>query len=391
VTSTPAIPSEARLKIQCLDVLPTFPPQANSQGIVILNSHTSPDIFLLNMVTGGKTQLVKQNEGLGNFAFSPNKQRQAYHRGLFDQTSGKRVENQLIIATADGQIQKAIPWEQGWVGIPGWLDDERLIINMGGKDPDEDTAKKPATLLMLNPFTGERRVLPPDFPEISYEYPVLDWEWWGETIYDPTLTRVVYPGPGYVLWDLESNRALATLRSRFLHPPRWSPDGAQFVVAADPDFGEYRFGYELFSVSRDGELITPLTNLKAYYPASDMWGYSWSPQGNRIAFWLSTDPDAVDGNDHASQRLAVLDLTTQTVTDYCIPLDAYRGDPFLGTIPFFSSGVTSPIWSPNGQQLIVESRYAQDASRVILVDIAHEFAVQIAEITKPEGWMKSGP
>ena len=389
LTSTPTIPPEARLKIHCLDVLQTFPPQANSQGIVILNSHTSPDIFLLNMATGAKTQLAKQNENLKHFAVSPGKERMAYERGLLNQPGGGG--KQLVIAAADGQPQKAIPWEKGWVGIPGWLNDEQLIINMAGNDPDEDTAKKPATLLMVNPFTGERRVLPPDFPEISYEYPVLYWEGWSETIYDPTLTRVVYPGPGYVLWDLESNRALATLRSRFLHPPRWSPDGAQFVVAADPDFGEYRFGYELFSVSRDGELITPLTNLKAYYPASDMWGYSWSPQGNRIAFWLSTDPDAVDSNDHAAQRLGVLDLATQEVTDYCIPLDAYRGDPFLGTIPFFASGVTSPIWSPNGQQLIVESRYAQDASRVILVDVVQDFAVQIADTMLPAGWMKSGP
>jgi hypothetical protein len=371
-------------------VLPTFPPQANSQGIVILNSHTSPDIFLLNMVTGGKTQLVKQNEGLGNFAFSPNKQRQAYHRGLFDQTSGKRVENQLIIATADGQLLKAIPWEKGWNLLPGWLDDQRLIMNIAGNDPDEDTGKKPATLMMLNPFTGERRILRPDFPDIYAEYLVVDWDGWGETVYDPTLTRVVYLSSrvGYVLWDLETHQVLAKLRSYYLHPPRWSPDGAQFVVAADPD-QQFNTGFELFSVSREGQQIAPLTNLTVYYPYVDMWGYSWSPDGSHLAFWLRTDPHALSGDNYAVERLAVLDLATQEVTDYCIPLDAYGGE--LGTIPFFSSGLTAPLWSPNGQQLIVESRYAPDASRVILVDISRGFAAQIAENMKPEGWMKSTP
>jgi Tol biopolymer transport system component len=380
-------------------VVTTFPPPATSEGIVILEDeaiqgeHTSFDVFLLDMATGAKTKLAKQNESLADFAISPDRKRMAYERVRFDKPRGTIIDDHLVIATADGQVQKTIPWEKGWVGIPGWLDDERLVINMAGRDPDESTANKPATFLMLNPFTGERRILRPDFPDIYAEYPVIDWERWSETVYDPTLTRVVYLSSrdAYVLWDLESNRALATLSSQFLHPPRWSPDGTQFVVAANPD-QQYDIGFELFSISRDGQQITPLTNLRAYSPA-DMWSYSWSPDGSRLAFWLSTDPQSValGWNDYTTQRLAVLDLTAQTVTDYCIPLDEYTGDPLLGTIPFFASGVTSPIWSPNGQQLIVESRYAQDASRVILVDVVQGFAVQIAENMMPAGWMKSAP
>lgn len=392
--STPTIPPEARLKIQCLDVAPTLPPQTISEGSVILDDYLTLGTILLNMATGAKIQLVRQNESFVYFAVSPDREKVAYIRTRFDQPGGK-ADLHLVIAAANGQPQKAIPLEKGWGGIPGWLDDQRLIINIAGKDPDESTAKKPATLLMLNPFTGERRILRPDFPGIYVEYPVFFWEGWSETMYDPTLTRVVYPSSrdGYVLWDLQSQRALVNFRSFISHPPRWSPDGTQFVVAADPDLAQHHAGpgFELFSVSRDGKAITQLTNLKAYYPATDMWGYSWSPNGSHLAFWLSTNPNAmaIGVEDHATERLAVLDLTTQEVTEYCIPLDKYGGT--FGGIPFFASGMTSPIWSPNGQQFIVESRYAPDASRVILVDLAQGFAAQIADTMMPAGWMKSAP
>ena len=393
VTSTPTIPPEARLTIQCLDVAPTLPPQAASAGIVILDGHVgaSLDTFLLDMATGAATLLTKPNENLINVAVSPDRERMAYNRILFDVDgpSSKVIEDKLVIATAEGQVQKAILWEQGWVGITGWLDDERLIINMAGHDPDESTRKKADTLLMLDLFTGQRRILRPDFPQIYDTYPVLEWEGWSETVYDPTLTRVVYPGPGYVLWDLEVGHALATLVSNLLHPPRWSPDGAQFVVAADPTLGEESLAFELFSVSRDGQTITQLTHLKAYDSDADMWGYSWSPDGRQLAFWLSTDSRSAGHPDTSTpRRLAVLDLVTQDVTDYCLPLDEY-GE--LGTIPIFWEGLPSPLWSPNGQQLIVESRYDRDASRVILVDLVQGFAAQVAENMQPVGWIKASP
>jgi hypothetical protein len=34
----------------------------------------------------------------------------------------------LVIVTADGQIQKEIPWEEKWADILTWTNDQRLII-----------------------------------------------------------------------------------------------------------------------------------------------------------------------------------------------------------------------------------------------------------------------
>lgn len=395
-TSTPSIPPEARLRIHCLDVAMNPSQDSSWRGVIILDDY-SPDKFLFDIATGIRNQIAKPNENLLDFTVAPDREKMAYERVLLSpptENVGNVIKNQLIVATADNQILKTIPWEEGWVGIPGWLDDDRLVINIAGNDPDESTRRKAKTLLMLNPFTGERRVLRADFPNIWSTYPVFEWEGWSETAYDPALTRVVYAGPGYVLWDLESSRALATLDAFPIHSPRWSPDGSQVVMAADPNFGQepqpgFGYGYELFSMSRDGQSIAQITNLLAYYPAADMWSYSWSPTGDKLAFWLSTNPGSVGDKDYKSQRLAVLDLDTEIVTEYCIPLDDYRGDPLLDTFPFGSSGVTAPIWSPDGQQLLVESRYAKDASRVILIDITQDIAVQIAETMTPVGWMKS--
>jgi hypothetical protein len=340
----------------------------------------------MDMATGAKTLLTKPNEDLDSFVVSPDRQRMAYKRYPLD-NSGYRIisRSQLVVATMEGEVQKLIPWAADWGYISEWLDNERLVIGLPVTTPGQ-----PIPLLLLNPFTEQRRRLRSDFPDIFEAYPPLDWEGWGETVYNPKLTRVVYAGRGYVLWNLESRQALTTFGDYLVHPPRWSPDGTQFVVASHFGLKDSN-GFELFIVGQDGEQITQLTNLSAYYSAADMWGYSWSPDGRRLAFWLNTNTDAaiLGQNDPKTQRLAVLDLATQEVTDYCIPLEAYKEND--DSTPFFASGKTLPIWSPNSQQLVIENHYAKDASSVIVVDVAHLAAVQIAENMMPVGWMKSEP
>lgn len=204
----------------------------------------------------------------------------------------------------------------------------------------------------------------------------------------------MYPSSrdGVVLWDIESQRILARVADNFLHPPVWSPDGSRFVLAVAVNNTALRDGWgtELFSISRDGQQITPITSLTTYYPYGVMWQYTWSPDGNRLAFWLVTDRMAFGDDDYTFEHLAVLDLAHQEVTDYCIPLDPWGKDNqslLPEPSPIWAGGDTAPIWSPNSQQLLVESRYAQDASRLILVDISRSFAVQIADTLHPEGWM----
>jgi Tol biopolymer transport system component len=46
-----------------------------------------------------------------------------------------------------------------------------------------------------------------------------------------------------------------------------------------------------------------------------------------------------------------------------------------------------PVWSPDSQHILLENRTAEDASRLLYVDLANQFAVHIASNTQPLGWM----
>jgi hypothetical protein len=395
-TITPVVPPEARLTINCLDVALSLPPDVTSEGFVILDSRVLVgfrylyETFMLNMATGEKTQIAEQNESLINFAVSPDRRLLAYERGLFDKPVGNVIEDDLVIMTADAQPLVSVPWEDGWVGVAGWLDNERLIINIAGMDPDENAARKPYSLMLLHPFTGERQILRPEFPNIYDFPPVPHWQDYGLTVYDPTLKLVVYLRGSisepleYTLWDIAAQQELAAIDIVGDFPvPRWSPDGKFFAVAPmlNPQTGWP--DYELYSVSREGQ-IARLTNITAYHPWIFIEDFSWSPDGHSIAFWLTYLSEKPDGYHHGGQQLAVLDTRTGDVTDYCVPghYDASRS----------SVSVPPPLWSPNGQQLIVVNRYAEkNARRVILVDLTLDIAVQIDENMEPVGWISAEP
>jgi Tol biopolymer transport system component len=118
-----------------------------------------------------------------------------------------------------------------------------------------------------------------------------------------------------------------------------------------------------------------------------MQAFSWSPDRQKIAIWLNITPEKRDSN----MQLAVLELSTHQVTNYCIN----------GSIAFNLSKESAPIWSPDGKQLLVVSDISNspltgDVSDLdvtytyvdIVVDITNNTAMQIGENFTPDGWMK---
>jgi len=302
---------------------------------------------------------------------SPDGRWLAYIRDSYDQ-EGHLIDSKLSLLGADSQQQSAIPWGKDWAAISGWLDNERLVI--------VPLNRPKGTIIVINPFTEQQQELPPFFPDV---YDTSPSALWGDTItvYDSSLTRVAYlrnaptRGAGIVLWDLQNSKELwhlnhsETIRNR----PEWSPDGGQLAVAAPTNMKWYH--YELLSVRRDGQ-ATQLTNLAATYPVAAIGNFKWSPNGQYIAFWL--DSRQAPEQDYKGEHLLVLDMTTLQMTDYCV----------IGNV----LGVAAPPrWSPNSQQLIVENYYEANTSRVILVDIVQNFAVQVAENLSPVGWMTTTP
>ena len=384
VTSTP--PPAARLSINCFDLLDERPSGLVSSGTWLF-ANASNDAVYVQAGTGAQRVMTSAQESRFSFTVSPDRQRVAYRRVVRDAMRIQTIEDSLVVADAADNVLSMYPWEAGWSAVAGWLDAERLVINIAAKDGDEALAKKPATLAVLNLTTGRQKELAPDFPSLNFEYPVPNWDGWGVTMYDSTLTRVVYPfdaadrfDAGYTLWDVPGQQALAHvpagLRS---HAPRWSPDGARFVVAASEATGQSWLAFELYSAARDGGEVQRLTYLTEHYTAVYIQSYTWSPDGQQIAFWFIEEPQGVPFIEHGEARLAVLDTETGLVTNTCVP-----GDHDASVAP---ARVPPPLWSPDGAQLIVENSAANGRGRVLLVDLASEAAVVVALEVRPEGWL----
>jgi hypothetical protein len=354
------------------------------------------------METGGITQISAPNEGQSQHIVSPDKKLMAYTNNIFDPSCKKigpdcEILNQeLVVSAGDGQPQKVLTWDEEWGMMPTWMDNQHLAIKLSPQDAFENSSRRPLRTLILNPFTGERQILLPDFPDYldtpSTELPW--WDGWSGVIYDPQITLAIYPRfleedderYTYAIWDLSKGKQVANLADIFIYysilsdlfpMPLWSPDGMHFVMKGAVLKGDY-VEFELFQVGRDGqaEQLTHLTSV-ADIRESDYGGASasWSPDGRYIAFYLGNW-----GVLEKQARVAVLDTLTREITDFCFPV-IYRGEGYGGGFP------EAPIWSPDGKQLLVVDWYEKDHQRVILVDTVQGFAAVIAEDMQPVGWL----
>ena len=96
----------------------------------------------------------------------------------------------------------------------------------------------------------------------------------------------------------------------------------------------------------------------------------WSPDGKRIAFWVDTRTD-VNKTQTSPYRLFVVDIQSQQVTDYCI-----SGNYQMNK---------SPVWSPDGRQIVVTSNI-DGIARIFLVDLEESYVIELVE-GELVGWM----
>lgn len=401
-TSTPVLPTplhtaspfptsapDARLKRQCLEIASTLPADAEVSGLIGLGGRDLD--YLLDVKSGHKIILSKKGTSIEHNV-SPHGNWLAYKDVDSDQ-QGTPDPSQLVVTAADGQPRQIIPWEDSWRFLSTWLDDEHLLLSRERGEGKNDS------LIVLNPFTSEQHLeLLPDYPGIYTYDPEPHWQRFNKskTVYDATLSRVVYPVFTHsleqlILWDRQAGLPITVISGTisFGVTPQWSLDGQRFIISGpstllssrpQPDpFFEHQ---ELYSVSRSGEIVR-LTYLTDEYSSVRFSEYVWSPDGRYIAFRLdgpesypdiySTAPPQMGG------RWVVMDMVTQKITDYCLP----------GGL-----SVVAPVWSPDSRQIVVEDYYQSTPpfrSNVYLIDITQNFAVKIAEDVTPFGWMKSSP
>ena len=97
---------------------------------------------------------------------------------------------------------------------------------------------------------------------------------------------------------------------------------------------------------------------------------SWSPDGDKIAFWLH--------DRKANSTLMVTDHAIGNTVNYCILNVAAASCPISFSAPF---------WSPDGKYLMIENRYATGKNKVLVVDPSNNSSFPIAENASPVGWM----
>jgi hypothetical protein len=379
--SAPTMPYNKNMGVEakCVEVNQNVQTGNLGTGMVVLenrgnglNGRHQPGLYFLDMETG----LLNNPFGTDRYAsvgsVSPDRKLLvAWADGLGG-----------IIMTADGKVLGKLQAQSN--GDSDWLNNHQLITieYQTNTNPNKIKAFEADPRLVLNPFTGEQRLLHPDFPDIYNN--CCHQPSWGGIVYNPLLTRAVYlamPGTIFVLWDLQKKKPLLSWTQFFnaeQNIPRWSPDGSKFAfygilgkLSTMPEGPS--LPYKLYLADNNGnysELVPDNKNLPIY-------DYFWSPSGRYLAFiWqvISTASHSYDND-----RLLVLDTQTKKITDYCVE---FRPSGFEKT---------PVVWSPDETQILLEDKYTEDPRhwRVILVDLVKGTAFPIAEDMIASGWMKS--
>lgn len=311
-------------------------------------------IYALSPSDGSVSPLA--DKAYGNAIISPDGKWLAYSASDYNVTdaSTKFFE----ISSLDGKQHRDIPYGTTEYMLFNWLDNQRVILYSFGKN-----------LLVVDIFTGQIQDIDITSPELD-----MNRDGIGVEGINSSLDRMMYyrntPGefPSAVLWDLKNKKELWKLDigSELLMDrlAQWSPDGSKLVIAGPVT--TYAPVLELFLVDWDGK-VKQLTHLQdAGLEQGMIVAPTWSPDGHYVAFWL-------EGS------LAVLDMATNKVTDYCI----------------FGSSPTpaAPAWSPDSKQIVLHGSTDPTSPKpVVVVDIEKGRAIQVEE--KPflvEGWMIEKP
>ena len=352
------------LKYECLNLAPNIPSSANLTGRLVLQNNQ------LDYFDFEKRSFQIISGSRGDLSVSPDGEWLAYYVISKDSPTGLW----LTVENASGQ-QKRIPLQQDWyrgMGIK-WLDNQRFVYNMW----NAKTITPIYPIIVINPFTGVTQTLNSDYPNLVPKV-------WGmagtmhfvnsTVVYDASLDLVVYPetnnnGEFVVLWDKNAQVALARVRDLgdFGHTPLWLPDESGYVIAVR----NTQENDEWFMVSREGR-VHQLTHFADSLSQTNIESASISPDGRYLAFWLESVPSSFPG-----YNLAIIDLETQQVTDYCIP----------GS----SEAIIKPFWSPDSQYIVVGSIDVAKQLQVILIAPFARWAARIADDFTPYGWMRTTP
>lgn len=358
------------------------------EGVLVFQKERGDRLVFIEGQTGNPKIVPESNGKVWGAYVSLNRRWLMYEVDPDDNSE----EHWFVLTNSDGVKQIELLFGDWSVSSIFWLNDNALRV------AEPDNAVTSINNYALDPLTGTKTALPSDFPK--YAGRGVDWQIdrnaieLGITkginlIYDPTLTKVIYPyvDGAAVIFDLESNQEIARLsapgRGRL---PKWSPDGKQVAVIGTGSNTSKGENLDSFLIaSHDGSRVQRLLVPSSSAENIHIEDYSWSPDGSRIALWLRSDNSEVTSAQNPFE-LAVIDLVKNELTGYCIS----------GTSTIEHELYTdqaSIIWSPNGEQLLIVqyNNESNNNTDQIIIDLASKSAHKVAENLQPIGWMITTP
>jgi hypothetical protein len=366
-TPTPSqgLSTPAPLVIQrCLGISRKLPfEEVVRDGTIIVDTQDSA-LRLVDLETGNSYEqfpLQRDPYRLSDLHLSPDKTALAYYEHFLN-ANGKLEKSVMWITNAKADVLAQISLSPDNAGQFRWLDSDHLQIYY------PERTYQDGTVGILDPYNDELQQLTND---LSNLYQIRYTElipWLVE--YHRGLDLVVYLGQsndgksGPIVWDISEQKIIwqhLDVGTNYAIPA-WSPTKDEVAVVDNNG--------QLYIINRDGTT----NQLPELETQTNVRSFSWSPDGNLIAFWNAYD-------NFEQSKLMIYDNRANQVIDYCIVADGTSG--------------SDPIWSPDSQMFFVHMGIKKDdgsfGGLTVLIDIAQNVAYEISSEPKPLEWMNSTP
>jgi hypothetical protein len=349
---------------------------AGETGRIVVR-RTSPSggsrTAMLDLSAADWLDLNDNDEWIEDVAEAPSKDRLAFVHFLRDEgTLARRLE----VVDQTGNTLQAFEMADNWFGLAGWLDGARLIIRTERAIPgtERHTVAFP---IVLDTANGATFVLARDYPGMTDTVPAPDIRGYGPVVYDPQLTRALYPvGPSMTalaVYDLLSTTEITEIPvAGGFNPPSvaWTSDGNRFATVALS--AESILSLTVFD--REG-LASNVLAEDGLLEWTEWWSFVWSPDSRQLAF-VVVDSDWYDSTGEFRSYPAVIDASTGAMHSF-------------QTYGYGISGLKAPIWSPDGRYLLLGSHGVDASPCSVILDVTTAESRRLPDASEPLAWISS--